>query len=134
MLSIFRSLSVYFLKNVCFIILNFLYFNFKRYWLFAVCLGLHIHEWALRIHGSMCGRPEVDFECPPQLLLQLTFYPHTMYFPEPRASHFGYIGWPASPPEFCFFLPLTTSLELQMYTVKSGFYVDVRPHSCAVSP
>lgn len=103
MLAIFRSLSVYFLKNVCFIILNFLYFNFKRCWLFAV-FG-PAHAWVgMRIHGGTCGRSEVDFECPPQLLLQLIFFflSHTMYFSWTSDLPFSLYWLASEPPNSAF--------------------------------
>lgn len=44
MLAIFRSLSVYFLKNVCFIILNFI--SILKDAGYLLCLGLRMREWA----------------------------------------------------------------------------------------
>lgn len=97
MLAMFRSLSVYFLKNVCFIILNFLYFNFKRCWLFAV-FG-PAHAWVgMRIHGGLCGRSEVDLSVLLNCFSNPFFFfcPTQCIFPEPQTCHFRYIGWPVS--------------------------------------
>lgn len=44
MLAIFRSLSICFLKNVCFIVLNFI--STLKDAGYLLCLGLHMREWA----------------------------------------------------------------------------------------
>lgn len=93
-----------------------LYFNFKRCWLVAVFGPAHALV-GMRIHG------EVDFECPPQLLLQLIFLfvclTQCIFLNLRLAILAMFVGQQA--PEFCFSLPPTT----QIYTVTSGFYVAV---------
>lgn len=79
-----------------------LYFNFKRCWLFAVFGSAH--AWVgMRIHGGMCGRSEVDFECPPQLPLQLIFFfvPHNM-FSWTSDLPFSLYWLASEPPNFAF--------------------------------
>lgn len=120
MLAIFRSLSVYFLKNVCFIILNFISALKDAGYLLCVW-ALHIHEWA-------CVFMEARVEGQ-SLILSVLLNCFSNSFFTTQCIFIGLailailVGQRA--PEFCFFLPLTTSLGLQMYTVTSGFYVDV---------
>lgn len=100
MLAVFRGLSVYFLKNVCFIILNFI--SILKDAGYLLCLGLRMREWACVfmeacVEGQRLIWVSSSIASPTHFFLS-----HTMYFSWTSDLPFSLYWLASEPPNSAF--------------------------------